>query len=251
MLKQALVFGLLAASPIMVYADTFGGLEIGHAKDTNFNGAPSGGNKLSEGITSYSGYMGYYTPIGITGSTAFIVKGSIQAYRFDTAKSLNNNTYGLNSGIYHAFSTTSSMTALLGARTNRFDNSALNGNVYDVNLGFKQNTGENFWFREGLSYEKGTAKNASGEYRGYSASGSLNYKPADSTLLIAGASWYKRNYNTLTASIRTGNQVTLSVIQSLSKAIYLRAGANKQWNKIDGGNDYTTMVYSVALGFAI
>lgn len=230
-------------------AGMFGGIEAGYALDTNFNGAPDGGVKLGETIQSYTAYLGHYAP-SASGRSAFIVKGDVQANRLDETPALDNNVYGIGVGSFHAFGRQNSMTTNLGARAKRFEDSRRDGEVYGVQLGFKQNLSRSFWFRQGLNGEYGTAEVKSSEYTGYGLNGSLNWKPFGATLLSASAAWSRRMYDTLAADERTGKQATLGLVQEFGKHVYVRASATQLNNSANDGSAYDSTVYSAGLGLA-
>lgn len=231
-------------------AEMFGGGEVGYARDTNFNGAPEGAARLEENITSFTTYLGHYSP-SANGRSAFIVKGDIQANRLEKTPVLDNNIFGVSAGTFHAFSRHNSMTSNLGVRGKRFDDSRRDGEVYALQFGFKQKMSDRFWFRQGLVGEYGTAEVKSGEYTGYGVSGSLNWKPGASTLLNLGLSWNRRVYDVPVADERTGKQLTLGLVQELGKHVYLRASATRLNNSANDGSEYDSNVYSVGLGFGL
>lgn len=139
-----------------VQGATFGGAEAGYARDTNFNGAPDGDDKLEEDIRSYTAYLGHFWP-SASGRSAFILKADAQLNRFETAEVLDNTLYGASVGVFHAFSLANSMSATLGARAKRFEDERRDGEVYTLAVGFKQKTSQRFWFQEGLLLERGEA----------------------------------------------------------------------------------------------
>lgn len=231
-------------------AGMFGGLEAGYARDTNFNGAPDKANRLEENITSYTGYLGHYSP-SASGRSAFIVKGDIQANRLEKTPALDNNIFGVSVGTFHAFSQHNSMTSNLGVRAKRFDDSRRDGEVYALQFGFKQKTSDRFWFREGLTAEYGVAELRSGEYTGYGANGSLNWSAGASTLFNLGLAWNRRVYDVLAGDERTGKQVTLGLVQQFGKHVYVRASATRLNNSANDGSEYDSNVYSMGLGFSL
>ena len=231
-------------------ADMFGGGEVGYARDTNFNGAPSGAARLEENITSYAAYLGHYSPLD-SGRSAFIVKGDVQVNQLEKTPTLDNNIYGVSVGTLHTFSQHNSMTSNLGIRAKRFDDSRRDGEVYALQFGFKQKMNDRFWFREGLVGESGTAEVKSGEYTGYGVSGSLNWKPGASTLLNLGLAWNQRVYDVLAADERTGEQLTLGLVQEFGKHVYVRASATRLNNSTNDGSEYDSNVYSVGLGYSL
>lgn len=250
MQHKLVVAALVAALNVpAAQAGMFGGIEAGYALDTNFNGAPDGGVKLEETIQSYTAYLGHYAPSS-SGRSAFIVKGDVQANRLDETPALDNNVYGVSVGSFHAFGRQNSMTTNLGARAKRFEDSRRDGEVYGVQLGFKQNLSRSFWFRQGLNGEYGTAEVKSSEYTGYGLSGSLNWKPFGATLLNLGGAWNRRLYDTLAADERTGKQATLGLVQELGKHVYVRASATQLTNSANDGSEYDSTVYSAGLGLA-
>lgn len=230
-------------------AEMFGGLEAGYTRDTNFNGAPDGAPRIEENIASYTAYLGHYAP-SASGRSAFIVKGDIQVNRLDKIPALDNTIYGVSVGTFHAFSRYNSMTSNLGVRAKRFDDSRRDGEVYALQFGFKQKTSDRFWFREGLVAEYGTAEVKSGEYTGYGANGSLNWKPGASTLLNLGLAWNRRVYDVLAADERTGKQVTLGLVQEFGKHVYVRVSATGLNNSANDGSKYDSKVYSAGLGLS-
>lgn len=234
----------------LAYAEPFAGVDISYSQDDNFNGAPAGGIKLTEEIMSYSAYLGTYVPRANRHS-AWIFKGDAAANRLSQASQIDNNIYGMSGGYFHRFSKAHSLTTNLGARAKRFDDARRDGEVYSASLGLKQNTSATFWFREGISYEYGTAKVKSGEYNGYGVNGSLNWKATSSTLLTAGLNWNKRLYDVLVADERTGTQGTLSLVQELGKHAYLRGSLTRQKNSTNAGNEYESTVYGLGIGFTM
>lgn len=230
-------------------AGVFGGFDVGYVRDSNFNGAPSGALELEENITNYTAYLGHYTPLA-GGRSAFIVKGDLQLNRLDETPALDNNIYGVSAGTFYAFGARHSMTSNLGVRAKRFDDSRRDGEVYALQFGFKQKMNDRFWFREGLIGEYGTAEVKSGEYTGYGASGSLNWKPASSTLLNVGLAWNRRVYDVLAADERTSKQATLGLVQELGEHVYARASATRVSNRANDGNTYDSNVYNLGIGFS-
>lgn len=239
---------LLGASA--AHSATFGGAEVGYARDTNFNGAPDGADPLEEDIQSYTGYLGHFWP-SASGRSALVLKADAQLNRFETAEVLDNTVYGGSAGIFHSFSRANSMNATLGARAKRFDDERRDGEVYSFAVGFKQKIRPQFWFQERLLLERGEAEVTAGEYNGYGISGSLNWKPLSSTLLSTSVGWTQRNYEVAVADERTNKQITLGVVQELGQHVYLRASATHQRNSANDGSDFDGNIYALGLGFSM
>jgi len=230
-------------------AGVFGGFDLGYVRDSNFNGAPDGALQLEENITTYTAYLGHYTPLA-GGSSAFIIKGDLQLNRLDETPSLDNNIYSVSAGTFHAFGARHSMTSNLGVRAKRFDDSRRDGAVYALQFGFKQKMNDRFWFREGLIGEYGTAEVKSGEYTGYGVSASINWKPASSTLLNFGLAWNRRVYDVLAADERTSRQATLGLVQELGEHVYARASATRVSNRANDDSKYDSNVYNIGIGLS-
>ena len=245
---NVLVAAVTAAffSPL-AQAEIFGGVEVGYTYDTNFTAAPDNSPKVAENIMTYSGSLGNYLPFA-GNSSAWIVKADVAATRLDQFTALDSNSFGLNTGIYHGFSSSNSMTAMVSGYARRFDVDVRDTETYAAQLGFKQKIDKSFWFREGVTYEVGKAQANSNEYSGYAVNGSLNWAPAAPTLLTLGLAHNTRIYDVLVGDVRTSNQATLGLVQQFGKHVYLRGGVTLAANKTNAGSEYDTTIYTAGLG---
>lgn len=247
-MKKTLIIALAAALyGANAQADMFGGLEAAYTRDDNFNGAPAGSRKIEESLMTYSGYLGGYWPMANQRS-AWILKGDAAATRLKEFDVFDNNAFGLSGGLLHGFSAANSMTVMTSAHARRFDDTARDQEVYGLQLGFKQKMSESFWFREGLTAEKASAKTASNEYDGYGVNASLNWSPARSTLLTLGIGWNQRDYDVAVANERTGTLVTLGFVQQLGEHVYVRGGVARQQQRTNAGGRFDGNLYTLALG---
>lgn len=248
-MKKALAVALAAAFyGANAQADMFGGLEAAYTRDDNFTGAPAGGRKVKESMATYSGYLGAYWPMGNQRS-AWVLKGDAAVTRLKQFDVFDNRTFGLSGGLFHAFSQANSMTVMTSAHARRFDDTTRDQNVYGLQLGFKQKMSESFWFREGLTVEKASAKTASNEYGGYGVNASLNWSPARSTVLTLGIGWNQRDYDVALANERTSTLASLGVLQQLGEHVYVRGSMARQQQRTNAGSSFQGNLYTVALGF--
>lgn len=250
-MKKAIIAALVAALyGVAAYADGFGGFEVARTADDNFTGAPAGSPKTTERMTTYSGYVGGYWP-ATDQRSAWILKADAAATRLDTFDVFDNQTLGLSTGVFHAFSRSHSMTATAGVHAKRFDDKARDYDVYSLQLGFKQKTSDGFFFREGLILEKASAKVQSNEYDGAGVNVSLNWTPSRSSLLTLGLGRTERDYEVTVANKRTNTFATLGFVQQLGEHVYLRGGVTRQNNRTNSGAEYDSNVYTVGLGVSL
>lgn len=248
MKKKTLIIALAAALyGANAQADMFGGLDAAYTHDDNFNGARAGSQKIDESLMTYSGHLGGYWPMASQRS-AWILKGDAAVTRLQEFDVFDNRVFGLGGGLFHTFSRAYSITVMTSAHARQFDDSARDQNVYGLQFGFKQKVSENFWFREGLTAEKVSAKSASNEYDGYGVNASLNWSPARSTLLTLGIGWNQREYDVVVANERTGTLVTVAFVQQLGEHVYVRGGGARQQQRTNAGSEFDGNLYTLALG---
>lgn len=236
------LFGLSAAAN----AAMFGAVELGGARDSNFNGSETAAGAISETWQSLSASLGWYTPVNAR--TALVFRGGAQNSRFDQADYLDGNIFSLNTGAYYSFDRRNSLSGALGARFKRFEDSRRDGSVLSVSVDLKQKSSPVFWLSEAAFYEKGTAETPSGEYSGYGLNVGLNWKPAPALLLTAGAGAIQRTYNVTVGNKRTGYQFNAGVSWVLTKNFYFQGRAGWQLNSDDSGREYQGNTYSIASG---
>ncbi len=249
--KKAMVVALAATLyGAVVHADGFGGLEAAYTRDDNFTGAPAGSLKTADGVVTYSGYLGGYWPSADQRS-AWILKGDAAVTRLDKFDVFDNRTFGLSTGMFHAFSAADSMTATVGAHAKRFEDKARDYNVYALQLGFKQKTSDGFFFREGLVLEKASAEVRSNEYDGAGLNVSLNWTPGRSTLFTLGMGRIERDYDVTVGNKRTNTFATLGVVRQFGENVYLRGGVTRQNNRTNAGAEYDSNVFTLGLGVSL
>lgn len=248
--KIAITVLAMALYGTAVHATGFGGLETAYTRDDNFTGAPAGSPKTAESIVTYSGYLGGYWPSADQRS-AWILKADAAVTRPDKFDVFDNKSYGLSTGVFHAFSRSNSITTTVGAHAKRFDDKARDYDLYTLQLGFKQKTSDSFFFREGLVIEKASAEVQSNEYDGVGLNVSLNWTPGRSTLLTLGGGRIERDYDVTVANKRTNTFATAGFVQQLGQVVYLRGGVTRQNNRTNAGAEYDGNVYTVGLGFSL
>lgn len=252
MSKNVIMVAALAAVlyGAAAHAGGFGGLEAAYTRDDNFTGAPAGSPKTAEGMMTYSAYAGGYWPSADQRS-AWILQGNAAVTRLSQFDVFDNKTLGLSTGVFHAFSRSNSMTAMVGAHAQRFADKTRDYEVYALQLGLKQKAGDRFFLREGLVLEKANAQVPSNEYRGAGLNVSLNWTPGASTLLTLGAGRLERDYDVTVANKRANTFAAAGFVQQLGQVVYLRGGAARQNNRTNAGSEYDSNVYTLALGVSL
>lgn len=208
-------------------AKTFGGAEYTFLEDDSFVGAPEG----SEEIIATTVFLGNYRALK-NKPTALVLKGSVQSSRFDTVGILDNNIYGLSAGLFHKLDRKNSVITSLDFLSRRFDAEQLDGEVYKFKIALKQKQSSEFSMKETFAWEYGDSIQSANTYYGFSLGALANWLPVKRTAINAGISWNRKIYDVDVADVRTNQQLTFGIVQSLGKHLYLRLGFTRKRNQI-------------------
>ncbi len=238
-------FGLLLmVSQQLALAKTFGGAEYTYLEDDSFAGAPEG----SEEITATTVFLGHYRSLK-NKPTALVLKGSVQSSRFDTVDILDNNIYGLSAGLFHKLDRKNSVVASMDFLSRKFDADQLDGEVYKFKIALKQKRSTGFSMKETFAWEYGDSTQSANTYYGLSLGALASWLPVKTTAINTGLSWNRKIYDVDVADVRTNQQLSLGIVQSLGKHLYLRLGFTRKRNQIiDTDREFYNTLLSVGAG---